>query len=223
MDELIASVSKPSSARITPQKARAQSASPDISQSQTPDPFSMLKAMQGGSEDSQSPLDLLKAMQEDGMDPGMSTIGNAPVDQEVLDYHNHVVNKLKAHSILFKWVFFLLPYVYVVIKSDDSLPFSLPRWFINPSNFFSVFVSFEIVATSIYYQRLQSLEKGSKVNTLQQNNKIAKLASFIPNQGLPIPNVRDKVLMALHYWDVLSMFITDVCFVLIMMGVFSYI
>ncbi|QLG73241.1 hypothetical protein HG535_0E03250 [Zygotorulaspora mrakii] len=225
MDELIASISKPPSSKIIPPKSRDFSPTPELSETPgTVDPFSMLKAMQGDAEgNGSSPFDLFKAMQGGGQtEPGESPFGKDPVDEEMVNYHKYVVNKLKAYSILFKWLFFILPYVYVVIKSE-TLPFELPNWLVNPSNFFTIFVAFEIVATSIYYQKLQTFESDNNIDTLQHNNKIAKLASFIPNEGLPIRNVRDKVFMALHYWDVLSMFITDICFVLILMGVFTYI
>lgn len=231
MDQLIASISKPPSSRI-PAKAKEAKAFSQKSPSQiesenfddpqldifkrlmdtqqqdgsTPDLLSMFQSMNGGSGNDEMPL----------------PFAPEPVDQAMLEYHNNLVNRLKAWSIIIKWGCFLLPYVYLVTKPSASHPFTLPHWIVDPSNFFPVFLAFEIVCTAIFYQKLQSIEKNNKVNTLQNTSKIAKLVALIPDQGLPISNLRGKVLMALQYWDVLSMFITDVCFVLIIMGAFTY-
>lgn len=231
MDQLIASISKPPSSRIPP---KAKVAAPVNQKSPS-------QIETGNRDDPQ--LDIFKRLmetqQQDGSTPDLlsmfqsmnGSLGNdetplpfapEPVDQAMLEYHNYLVNQLKAWSIIIKWGFFLLPYVYLVTKPSASHPFMLPHWIVNPSNFFPVFLAFEIVCTAIFYQKLQFIEKNNKVNTLQNTSKIAKLVAFIPDHGLPISNVRGKVLMALQYWDVLSMFITDVCFVLIIMGAFTY-
>lgn len=142
----------------------------------------------------------------------------APVNQELLDYHNYLVNRLKAWSIVIKWGI-LLPYIYLV---THFVGLSLPQWLVDSSNFFSIFVGFEIVATSVYYSRLRSIEKGTCIDTIMQNNMIAKVVSLIPEQGPTQSNLKSYVYTLLQYWDVVSMLITDVCFVLIVLGVFSY-
>ena len=93
---------------------------------------------------------------------------------------------------------------------------------LDPSYFFMIFTTFEMVATSIYYQKLQSIERAHKINTLDNSSKIVKLVSMIPNDIVPIPNLKGKIILLLQYWDVLSLFLTDICFVLIMMGIVAH-
>lgn len=225
MDELIASISKPPSSGMPP---RSQASKPveksDSKLEGSADPqLDIFKQLMGAQQDGSTP-DLMSVFQSmnGGADADMPMPFDVePIDQKMLDYHNFSVNRLKAWSILLKWLI-LLPYIYFVISGHVPQSLPLPLWFIEPSNFFSVFIGFEIVATSIYYQRLQSIEKNNNVNTLRNNSKIAKLVSLLPAQGLPIANLKGKILMALQYWDVLSMLITDICFVLIAMGVCSY-
>lgn len=226
MDELIASVSKPPSSRMPPRSQGTKSVPEDEAKSlqATDSQLDLFKRLMGSQQSDESTPDLMSIFQSMGGDGDGQTpvpFETEPVDQKMLDYHNFLVNRLKAWSILLRWLVLLL-YVYLITKESVSHKLSLPQWLIEPSNFFSVFIGFEIVATSIFYQRLQSIEKSNNVDTLQNSSKIAKLVSLLPAQGLPIANLKGKILMALQYWDVLSMLITDICFVLIAMGVCSY-
>lgn len=227
MDELIASISKPASPAVPPKSAVSQDgSSKQTGAMKADDPqLDLLKNLMGSQQgqDGSTPdlLSLFGSMNGEGAGDIPMPFGPEPVDQKTLDYHNYSVNSLKAWSILLKWLV-LFPYIYLVTGSSSQIQVPLPHWMVEPSNFFSVFIAFEIVATSVYYRRLQSIEKNTKVNTLQNNSKIAKLVSLIPAQGLPIPNLRGKILMALQYWDVLSMLITDICFLLVAMGMCSY-
>lgn len=171
----------------------------------SPDLMSMLQSMTGGDG-------------KNGMPP-VSGAAPAPVDQSMLDYHNYLVNRLKAWSVLVKWIV-LLPYIYVV---THDVPLSVPLGLMDSSNFFSVWMGFEIVATSIYYNRLQSIEKTTTVNTMMQGSIIAKLISIIPDQMTQLSSLKSRLFTLLQYWDVVSMLITDVCFVLIVLGIFSHI
>lgn len=170
----------------------------------TPDLFSLLGSMQKGADG------------KEGVDPVME----APVDPVLLNYHNYLVNRLKAWTILLKWII-LLPYLYVITRGAETniCPSSGPLGNLcDPSNFFMIFTSFEIVATSVYYQKLQTIEKNNKVNTLDSNSKIIKIVSMVPEGLLPITNIKGKVVLLMQYWDVLSVFIGDVCLVLIAFG-----
>ncbi|CDH13488.1 probable Golgi to ER traffic protein 2 [Zygosaccharomyces bailii ISA1307] len=184
---------------------------------------SILKQLAGDGQESvgQNEPDIMSMFQSMvGGDTGVSSLGQPvpPADQEWLDYHNYLVNRLKAWSIVMKWAI-IMPYVYLVTHHVDL---SLPQWLADSSNFFSVFVGFEIVATSLYYSRLKSIEKGTTIDTIKQNSLIAKLISLIPDQGPKHSYLKSYVFTLLQYWDVVSMLITDVCFVLIVLGIFSY-
>lgn len=181
----------------------------------TPDLFSLLKSMNGEIGD-ESPFGKMPTSPQD-----IPT----PVDTELLKYHDYLVNTLKAKSILIKWLFFLLPYLYLVTRGGRQPLIPVPEMFsilLNPSYFFMIFTSFEMVATSIYYQKLQSIEKTHKINTLDNSSKIIKLVSMVPEGIIPIPNLKGKAVLALQYWDVLSLFLTDICFVLLFMGIMAY-
>lgn len=180
-----------------------------------PDLFSLLKSMNGDASN-ESLFQNLPSSQEGEI---------TPVDTELLKYHDYLVNRLKAKTILIKWLFFLLPYLYLVTR--DGRPSLIPvpeifTIFLDPSYFFMIFTSFEMVVTSIYYQKLQSIEKTNKVNTLDNSSKIVKLVSMVPEGIIPIPNLKGKITLALQYWDVLSLFLTDLCFVLLFMGILAY-
>ncbi|GAV53093.1 hypothetical protein ZYGR_0AI03750 [Zygosaccharomyces rouxii] len=170
-----------------------------------PDLMSMLQSMTGGDA-------------KNGLPPTLGT-PPAPVDQSMLDYHNYLVNRLKAWSIIVKWIV-LVPYMYVI---THDVPLSVPFGLVDSSNFFSVLMGFEIVTTSIYYNRLQSIEKGTNVNTMMHGSIIAKLISLIPDEAPQQKNLKSRLFTLLQYWDVVSMLITDICFVLIVLGIFSHI
>lgn len=181
----------------------------------TPDLFSLLKSMNGENGE-ESPFSKMETSPQDAP---------TPVDTELLKYHDYLVNTLKAKSILIKWLFFLLPYLYLVTRGGRTPLIPVPAMFailLDPSYFFMIFTSFEMVATSIYYQKLQSIEKTHKINTLDNSSKIIKLVSMVPEGIIPIPNLKGKAVLALQYWDVLSLFLTDICFVLLFMGIMAY-
>lgn len=235
MDELIASISKPGSPTVLPKTSNLSDPSnpsgtgtferqTNVTGNEDPQ-LDLFKSLLGSQQpqDGSTPdlLSFLSASNGEGKDDIPLPFLSEPVDQKMLDYHNYAVNSLKARSILFKWLT-LFVYIYLITRPFAQFSHLLPHWLIEPSNFFSIFIAFEVVTTSIYYRSVQSIERNSKVNTLQNGSKIAKLVSLIPAQGLPIQNLRGKALLALQYWDVLSMLITDICFVLIAMGLCSY-
>ncbi|EDO15059.1 hypothetical protein Kpol_411p4 [Vanderwaltozyma polyspora DSM 70294] len=224
MDELLENIAtSPSNKVEKSQKKKEQATSPQ----ETIDPeleiFKQLAENQQNDVSTPDLFSMLRSM-KDNMAKSAATDTNPPlepVDQQLLDYNNYLINNLKVWSIIFKWCFFLIPYLFALTRSE---PISfLPEQFSNPSNFFMIFLSFEIVATSIYFQKLQNIEKSNKINGFQSNNKIVNLVSLIPEGVLPVPDIKGKVIMALQYWDVFSMFLTDICFVLVMMGLFKLI
>ena len=189
-----------------------------------------LASMQNeGSESTPDLFSLLSSMQKNGTPSGAA---NGPpvdipveplVDPAMLNYHNFLVNRLKAWTLVLKWIC-LLPFLYLVTRQngvESALSTSALDKLTDPTNFFMIFTTFEIVATSIYYQRLQTIEKNNKVNTLDNNSKIVKMISMVPEGILPIGNIKGKVVTLLQYWDVLSMFISDICLVLIAIGIFQ--
>ncbi|KAK5779122.1 GET complex subunit GET2 PWA37_003974 [Arxiozyma heterogenica] len=181
------------------------------------DLFSLFKSLNNETDDNSLSKNLLKATRTDEK--------TTPVDTALLKYHNYLVNTLKAKTILIKWLFFILPYLYLVTRNGRPSIVLLPKMFnvlLDPSYFFMIFTSFEMVATSIYYQKLQAIEKIHNINTLDHSNKIVKLVAMIPEGVVPIPNLKGKIILLLQYWDVLSLFLTDICFVLIMMGIVAY-
>ncbi|KAG0664112.1 GET complex subunit get2 [Maudiozyma exigua] len=189
-----------------------------------------LASMQNeGFESTPDLFSLLSSMQKNGI-PNDATNGSATnipveplVDPVMLNYHNFLVNRLKAWTIVLKWIC-LVPFLYLVTRQNDVesvLSTGALDKLTDPTNFFMIFTSFEIVATSIYYQRLQTIEKNNKVNTLDNNSKIVKMISMVPEGILPIGNIKGKVVTLLQYWDVLSMFISDICLVLIAIGIFQ--
>lgn len=227
MDELIAkATSKGSSA---PSSASAKTGNPEL------DLFAQLAQLQQdaglGGKDAAGAADgtdifsqLMMSMQQDQTQAtGPGAASQQPIDAAVLEAHNIAVNKLKSYSILVKWIFFLLPYLYYITHSSrDPFQQSAVNFALNRSNFFTVFTTFEIVALSIYYQLLISAEKSHKVNTLNSNSKILKWVSMVPPGLLPISNLTGKVSQALQYWDVVSMYLTDLCFAIVVAGFFQY-
>lgn len=181
----------------------------------TPDLFSLMKGLgQNNGEDSPFPMPPMAAQE--------------PIDPQMLAYHKYRINMLKAKTILVKWMFFLLPYLYLLTRTDGSyFPFLvnsyLPETLTSRSSFFSVFVTFEIIATSIYYQLYLGIERDTNINTLQDTSKIVNLVSLVPEGILPISDLRGKVILAMKYLDVVNMMVTDVCFVLVAIGLVSQI
>ncbi|EJS43979.1 rmd7p [Saccharomyces arboricola H-6] len=185
--------------------------------SSTPDLLSLLSSMNGGMPSAE----------------GTPSLGQAPplagINQAALDYHDYLLNRLKAWTILVKWVFFLLPYLYLITRPSTAMwpadAFTQSSWFAplrNPSNFTRVFGTFEFLSISIYYQLLKNVEHKSKIRNLQDTNKLVKLVSLVPEGVLPIPNLKGKLVTVLQYWDLLSMLITDISFVLIVLGLLTY-
>ncbi|CAB4253997.1 GET complex subunit GET2 [Maudiozyma barnettii] len=183
-----------------------------------------------GSDSTPDLFSLLSSMQQNGV-PNANGFSEIPsdipmaplVDPAMLNYHNYLVSKLKAWTILLKWIV-LVPFLYLVTRGEDFDHSSILGPLSNvtdSTNFFMVFTAFEIVATSIYYQRLQNIERNNKVNTLDNNSKIVKMVSIVPEGILPIKNIKGKVVTLLQYWDVLAMFISDICLVLIVIGIFQ--
>ncbi|CAI1955604.1 hypothetical protein SEUBUCD646_0E01710 [Saccharomyces eubayanus] len=185
--------------------------------SSTPDLFSLLSSMNTGMPGAEGTPSLGQASPM------------APINQAALDYHDYLLNKLKAWTILVKWVFFLLPYLFLLTRPNaavwSAFAFAQSAWFAplrNPSNFTTVFATFEFLSISIYYQLLKNVEHKSKIRNLQDTNKLVKLVSLVPEGMIPIPNLKGKIVTALQYWDLLSMLITDISFVLIMLGLLTY-
>lgn len=180
-----------------------------------PDLFSLMKGL-GPNNGEESPFPMPPMQAQERIDP------------EMLAYHKYRINMLKAKTVFVKWVFFLFPYLYLLTRTDGSyFPFLvnsyLPESLTSRSSFFSVFVTFEIIATSIYYQLYLGIERDTNIKTLQDTSKIVSLVSLVPEGILPISNLRGKVILALKYLDVVNMMVTDVCFVLVAIGLVSQI
>ncbi|CAI4060340.1 GET complex subunit GET2 SKDI_05G1610 [Saccharomyces kudriavzevii IFO 1802] len=202
------------------QLAAMQGQGTDGSSSQepsTPDLLSLLNSMNAGVPSAE----------------GVPSLGQASpmasINQAALDYHDYLLNRLKAWTILVKWIFFLLPYLFLITRPNGtvwpSYAFTQSSWFAplrNPSNFTRVFATFEFLSISIYYQLLKNVEHKSKIKNLQDTNKLVKLISLVPEGMIPISNLRGKLVTVLQYWDLLSMLITDISFVLIVLGFLMY-
>ncbi len=177
----------------------------------TPDLFSMMKNL-GATGDSPFPM---AEQQVEAIDP------------ELVEYHKYRVNTLTAKTTLVKWIV-LLVYIFLLTRTDDTyFPFVvrsyLPEVFTSQSSFFSIFLTFEILATSIYYQLSVGVERETGVKTLQDTSKIVSLVSMVPEGILPIADLRGKVILAMKYWNIIAMMIGDVCFVLVAIGLVSQI
>lgn len=138
-------------------------------------------------------------------------------DGEKTKYHIYQVNRMKAQTIIVKW-FILLVYLYYFMKPN----FSTFQVLLSQSNFFIVFTSFEIISLSIYYQMVLNKEKLDKIDTQTVNSKILTYISMVPEGLIPISNLQGKVMLLLYYWDVLSLYLTDLCFSLVVMGLMKY-
>lgn len=147
-----------------------------------------------------------------------------PADPALLKYHNYVVNRLRATTILRKWLFFLLPLTYLATHGGRTSFILLPEslnFLVDPSNFFMIFTSFETVATTIYYQKLRSIEEGHSINTLDNNSKIMKLLALIPENVVPVNDIKGKVTVVMRCIDILSLFLADLCFVVVLIGLLN--
>lgn len=153
---------------------------------------------------------------------GLPFAADPIVDNKMLKYHNYLVNKLKMRSLLIKWLVFLLPMIYLVTRNEFNPSFftvpEILQTYVTPENFFNIFITFEVIATSIYFQQLQAIENANKVDTLQNNSMILKILSFVPQDKLPISNIKGWARLGFQYWDVFSMFLSDLCFVLVVLG-----
>ncbi|SCU82434.1 LANO_0B06216g1_1 [Lachancea nothofagi CBS 11611] len=224
MDELLAQIHQ-QQPKKTDQGGAAKNPELDL--------FAQLAKMQQGDASaptatSETPdifAQLLKSVQMDQQpQQGIESVfGNQPIDAAVLEAHNVAVNKLKAYTIVVKWFFFILPYVYYISHTGrEAFQLTTVDFVMNRSNFFTIFTSFEVVTLSVYYQLLMSAEKSHNINTLNSNSKILKLVSMVPPGLVPIPNLRGKISQALQYWDVLSMYLTDMAFAILLTGIFQY-
>ncbi|CCD22465.1 GET complex subunit GET2 NDAI_0A03080 [Naumovozyma dairenensis CBS 421] len=182
--------------------------------------FKKLAELQGADKSTPDLFSLLGSL-KDGMsktnEPAVGQPQINPVDEKMLQYHDYLVNRLKAYTILIRWLI-LLPFIYMVVSSS----YASEMFFTKPSNFFMIFTSFEIITMSIYYQALQRIEEKNNVNTLNNSSIIMKIVSMVPEGVLPIKDLKGKAALILQYQQVLSMFVTDICFVIIMVGIFSY-
>lgn len=187
----------------------------------------LMKKIAAMENEKESSPDLFAAMKGFGLgdDSNLPQPDMSPVDQELIKYHDYLVNRLKAKTILFKWIFFIIPYIYLISRGNKSTFVPIPSFlsiFTDPSYFFMIFTSFEMVATSVYYQKLQTIEKAHNVNKLDTSNMIIKLVTLIPEGLLPFTDLKGKVILLLQYWDILSLFLSDICFVLFITGIISY-
>ncbi|KAH3902719.1 GET complex subunit GET2 SCDLUD_000304 [Saccharomycodes ludwigii] len=165
-----------------------------------------------------------------------SPFGNIPINAgaqnnpQLVAYSKNKINKFKAWLVVIRWGLFLLPYIYFITNpkfdansltpSSPMLSKYIPLLF-DKQNFFTVFITFEICMISIYYQFKNSLYKETKVQPLS-TNKILSLLGMIPDGLLPFSNVQGKINAVLQYWDVFGIFLTDTAFVLVVVGVISY-
>ncbi|SCU91586.1 LADA_0F10836g1_1 [Lachancea dasiensis] len=233
MDELLAQLAQKGPKKPT----TAPTATPEPTRNPELDLFAQLAKMQ--QETSSTPgngtpdtpdifAQLMKSVQMDqqaqqSAEKAFAGVGGPPIDAAVLEAHNASVNKLKSYTILIKWVFFILPYIYYVTHtSREIFQLNSMNHLTQPANFFTVFTTFEIVTLSVYYQLLLSAEKSHKINTLNSNSKVMKLLSMVPPGLIPISNLTGKVSQALQYWDVISMYLTDLAFAILLIGIFQY-
>ncbi|CEP62389.1 GET complex subunit GET2 LALA0_S05e04544g [Lachancea lanzarotensis] len=233
MDELLARVahSEPKNGRSVDQNQTSGQKNPEL------DLFAQLAKLQSGESNSpgatpETPdifAQLMKSMQtgsqQGEQNPGDFPFGNGqpPIDAAVLAAHNASVNKLKAYTIIVKWVFFILPYVYYTARSSrETFQSSTLNAVTDKFSFFTIFTTFEILTMSVYYQLLLSAEKSHHINTLNSNSKIMSLVSMIPPGLVPVKNLHGKISQTLQYWDVISMYLTDLAFTILLIGIFQY-
>ncbi|SCU92511.1 LAMI_0E10814g1_1 [Lachancea mirantina] len=226
MDELLASISTPSKNQQNHGKKQTH----DVKNPEM-DLFSQLAKMQ---QENPAGFDVpdtgdlfsqfLKSAQQQGPDsvqsPGVKT-----ADPTVIELHFKRVNRIKSITVLLRWII-LLPYLVMISKPRYNVALEqhslgLSNVF-DRANFFTVFTTFELVALSIYFQRVLNLERETGINTLESGNKILKLVSFIPEGIIPIPDLRGKISQAVQYWGVVSMYLTDLCFAIVIIGVVQY-
>ncbi|AAS51192.1 ACL036Wp [Eremothecium gossypii ATCC 10895] len=150
--------------------------------------------------------------------------GGAPVVSGEVGVHQFQVRQLKAYMLLLRWAI-LLPFIYYVMHPGTAHWLHTSRFLhfvMEPRNFFMVFTTFEVASISIYYQVLLTLERTNKVNSLSYSSKLVTWAGLVPDGMLPIDNLQGKVVVALHYWDILSMYLTDLSLCLVAAGLMKY-
>ncbi|SCU96107.1 LAME_0F14906g1_1 [Lachancea meyersii CBS 8951] len=229
MDELLARLAQNESKHVKDVGPKSSAKSPEL------DLFAQLVKMQGGDASTQGATpetpdlfaELMKSMQADSQQGAQPDFPfgtcQPPIDAAVLAAHNASVNKLKAYTIIVKWVFFILPYIYYTTHAArKTFESSDMEAVTSKFSFFTIFTTFEIVTLSVYYQLLLSAEKSHHINTLNSNSKILSLVSMIPPGLVPIKNLPGKTSQALQYWDVLSMYLTDLAFTILLIGLFQY-
>ncbi|CAH01460.1 GET complex subunit GET2 [Kluyveromyces lactis] len=179
---------------------------------------------QNGSPDASTP-DLFSSLLNNDTNTTASATQMLPnfVDEKVLKYYKFKVSKLKSYIILIKWAL-LAPYVYFIMHPNPTVlqASNLLSQIVERSNFFSIFTGLEIVFISIYYQMLKKLQRDNNVTATQNAGGILKYLTMIPEGILPIRNIQGKIGLALEYFDVASMYVTDICFVLVLFGVMKY-
>ncbi|KAL6937782.1 hypothetical protein ACO0RG_004305 [Hanseniaspora osmophila] len=159
-----------------------------------------------------------------GANPFMDAAPMVP--PEVVQYHTSTLNQFKARNTFIKWVFILLPYMYFVTHPEFLATLSTENTFLiqlfSKNNFFTVLTTLEIISISLYYQFKQKLSKKTKV-TATSESKILGLLKMIPEGIIPIRNLHGKVNLVFQYLDVFNLFVVDLCFCLIVMGIMTYV
>ncbi|KAL6940419.1 hypothetical protein ACO0QE_004319 [Hanseniaspora vineae] len=159
-----------------------------------------------------------------GANPFMDAAPMVP--PEVVQYHTATLNQYKARNTFIKWVFILLPYLYFVTHPEFLSTLSTENTFLiqllSKSNFFTVLTTLEIISISLYYQFKQKLSRKTQV-TATSESKILGLLKMIPEGIIPITNLHGKVNLVFQYLDVFNLFVVDLCFCLIVMGIMTYI
>lgn len=135
--------------------------------------------------------------------------------------HSYKVRCLRVYSILFRWSMLFLM-VYFAISSHNSRIGNMLRNLFERSGFFAVFLTFEILGISVYFHALRSLERLSGINTVYSSNRLISWASLIPEGILPIANIPGKLMILMHYWDVVSMGLTDLSFCIVSVGLIRF-
>ncbi|AET41283.1 GET complex subunit GET2 Ecym_7464 [Eremothecium cymbalariae DBVPG len=214
MDTLLANVGKPAETRST-------KTNPEVA---------LLQQLMGMQEEFRVPKDdntpdlFSQMLNQSAKTQTMRSPDADLVDQSKVTMHTYQARKLKAYTYLIRWLL-LLPLVYhMMLPTPSTLPLisSLTRFFVDKPNFFMIFSTFEVISISIYYQALLKLERTNKVNTLSNTSKIVTWAGLVPEGVLPISNIPRKIMLAMHYWDILSMYLTDLSFCLIIAGLLGY-
>lgn len=143
-------------------------------------------------------------------------------DQSTVTYYNFQVARVKSYITLLKWVI-LIPLIFAVLHPNpDLLLHSRLSLLTDKSNFFMIFTSLEVTFISIYYQVLTNLQRKLNLSASQNIGGMFKYLTMIPEGILPVNNLQSKIALIARYMDVISMYVTDISFVIVLLGLMKY-